>query len=51
MLTEKNNESTVVLLGPGPKNTLGMIPGNLILSDGLSSIDITKPGYEAIIKN
>ena len=51
VLTEKNNESTVVLLGPGPKNTLGMIPGNLILSDGLSSIDITKPGYEAIIKN
>ena len=51
VLTEKNNESTVVLLGPGPENTLGMIPGNLILSDGLSSIDITKPGYEAIIKN
>ena len=51
VLTEKNNESTVVLLGPGPENSLGMIPGNLILSDGLSSIDITKPGYEAIIKN
>ena len=51
VLAEKNNQSTVVLLGPGPENTLGMIPGNLILSDGISSIDITKPGYEAIIKN
>ena len=50
VLTENNNESTVVLLGPGPKNTLGMMPGNLILSDGISSIDITKPGYEAIVK-
>ena len=51
VLAEKNNQSTVVLLGPGPENTLGMIPGNLILSDGISSIDITKPGYEEIIKN
>ena len=50
VLAEKNNQSTVVLLGPGPENTLGMIPGNLILSDGISSIDITKPGYEAIVK-
>ena len=51
VLAEKNNQSTVVLLGPGPENTLGMVPGNLILSDGISSIDITKPGYEAIVKN
>ena len=51
VLAGKNNQSTVVLLGPGPENTLGMVPGNLILSDGISSIDITKPGYEAIIKN
>ncbi len=51
VLAEKNNQSTVVLLGPGPENTLGMIPGNLILSDGISLIDITKPGYEAIVKN
>ena len=51
VLTESNNKSTVVLLGPGPENTLGMIPGNLILSDGLSSIDITQPGYEAMVTN
>jgi Uncharacterized protein conserved in bacteria len=51
VLTESKNKSTVILLGPGPENTLGMIPGNLILSDGLSSIDITKPGYEAMVTN
>ena len=43
VLSESNNKSTVVLLGPGPENSLGMIPGNLILSDGITSIDITKP--------
>ena len=51
VLTESKNKSTVILLGPGPENTLGMIPGNLILSDGLSSIDITQPGYEAMVTN
>ena len=51
VLSESNDKSTVVLLGPGPENTLGMIPGNLILSDGLSSIDITQPGYEAMVTN
>ena len=51
VLSETNNESTVVLLGPGPNNTLGMIPGNLILSDGINSVDITNPGFEAMVKN
>ena len=51
ILSESNNESTVVLLGPGPNNTLGMVPGNLILSDGVSSVDITNPGFEAMVKN
>ncbi len=51
VLSETNNESTVVLLGPGPNNTLGMIPGNLILSDGINSVNITNPGFEAIVKN
>ena len=44
VLSESSDKSTVVLLGPGPKNTLGMIPGNLILSDGITSINITNPG-------
>ena len=51
VLSESINESTVVLLGPGPNNTLGMIPGNLILSDGVNSVDITNPGFEAMVKN
>ena len=51
VLAENKNESTVVLLGPGPQNSLGMIPGNLILSDGISSVNITNPGFEATIKN
>ena len=51
VLSESSDKSTVVLLGPGPENTLGMIPGNLILSDGITSIDITQPGYEAMVTN
>ena len=51
ILSESNNERTVVLLGPGPNNTLGMTPGNLILSDGVNSDDITNPGFEAMVKN
>ena len=51
VLSESNNESTVVLLGPGPNNSLGMIPGNLIFSDGVNSVDITNPGFEAMVKN
>ena len=51
VLSESENQSTVVLLGPGPNNTLGMIPGNLILSDGVSSVNITNPGFEAMVKN
>ena len=44
-------ESTVLLLGPGPNNTLGMIPGNVQLSDGINMTDITKPGFQAMVKN
>ena len=51
VLSDSNNESTVVLLGPGPNNSLGMIPGNLILSDGVNSVNITNPGFEAMVKN
>ena len=45
------NESYCCFLGPGPNNTLGMIPGNLILSDGINSVNITNPGFEAMVKN
>ena len=45
------NESTVVLLGPGPKNTLGMIPGNIQITDGSNITEISNPGFQAIITN
>jgi hypothetical protein len=44
-------ESTVLLLGPGPKNTLGMVPGNIKLTDGLNTTNITSPGFQAMIQN
>ena len=51
VLSQKNKESTVVLLGPGPNNTLGMIPGSLQISDGTNMVNITNPGYQAMIGN
>ena len=44
-------ESTVLLLGPGPNNTLGMVPGNIKLTDGINTTDITSPGFQAMIQN
>ena len=49
VVTESEEKSTVVLLGPGPDNTLGMTPGSLNLSDGLNNIDITQPGFQSIV--
>ena len=49
--SNSDKESTVLLLGPGPNNTLGMIPGNVQLSDGINMTDITKPGFQAMVKN
>ena len=46
-----NKESTVVLLGPGPENTLGMTPGNIQLTDGLNTTEISNPGFQAMITN
>ena len=51
VLSNSDKESTVLLLGPGPNNTLGMIPGNVLLSDGFNTTSITNPGYQAMIKN
>ena len=44
-------ESTVLLLGPGPNNTLGMVPGNIKLTDGINTTDIKSPGFQAMIQN
>ena len=49
--SNSDKESTVLLLGPGPNNTLGMIPGNVQLSDGINMTDITSPGFQAMVKN
>lgn len=51
VVSNSNEESTVLLLGPGPDNTLGMIPGNVQLSDGLNTVNITNPGFQAMVKN
>ena len=47
----KNGKSTVVLLGPGPNNQLGLIPGNISLSDGLNTMDLIQPGMAGVITN
>ena len=49
VLTESNNKSTIVLLGPGKNNTLGMIPGVLRVSDGSNSVDLTQPGFQSVV--
>ena len=51
VLADSSKESTVVLLGPGPKNTLGMIAGNLEVSDGINSVNIIQPGFETVVSN
>ena len=48
-MTESNNKSTIILLGPGKNNTLGMIPGVLKVSDGFNSVDLTKPGFQSVV--
>tara|TARA_B110000046_G_scaffold76549_1_gene84723 strand:+ start:1407 stop:1982 length:576 start_codon:yes stop_codon:yes gene_type:complete len=49
VVTESNNKSTIILLGPGKNNTLGMIPGVLKVSDGFNSVDLTKPGFQSVV--
>ena len=47
VVTESDEKSTVVLLGPGKKNTLGMIPGILNVSDGFNTVNISTPGFQS----
>jgi len=49
IVTESDEKSTVVLLGPGKKNTLGMIPGILNVSDGLNTVNISTPGFQSVV--
>ena len=49
VVTESDEKSTIVLLGPGKKNSLGMIPGILNVSDGFNSVNITTPGFQSVV--
>ena len=49
VVTESDEKSTVVLLGPGKKNTLGMIAGILNVSDGLNTVNISTPGFQSVV--
>ena len=49
VVTDSDEKSAVILLGPGPDNTLGMTPGSINLSDGTNNIDITQPGFQSIV--
>ena len=49
VVTESDEKSTVVLLGPGKKNTLGMIPGILNVSDGFNTVNISTPGFQSVV--
>ena len=51
VMTDSNDKSTVVLLGPGPNNSLGMTPGNIEITDGNNFMDITQPGFFSVITN
>ena len=49
VVTESDEKSTIVLLGPGKKNSLGMIPGILNVSDGTNMVNITTPGFQSVV--
>ena len=49
VVTESDEKSTVVLLGPGKKNTLGMVPGILNVSDGFNTVNISTPGFQSVV--
>ena len=49
VVTESDKKSTIVLLGPGKKNTLGMIPGTLNVSDGFNTVNISTPGFQSVV--
>jgi len=51
VMTDSNDKSTVVLLGPGPNNSLGMTPGNIEVTDGKTFMDVTQPGFFTVITN
>ena len=49
MVTTADQKSTIVLLGPGKNNTLGMIPGVLNVTDGTNTVNIATPGFQSVV--
>jgi len=49
VVTESDKKSTVVLLGPGENNSLGMVPGILNISDGVNIVNVTTPGFQSVV--
>ena len=49
VVTESDQKSTVVLLGPGKKNSLGMVPGILNISDGINTVNVSTPGFQSVV--
>ena len=49
VVTESDQKSTVVLLGPGKKNSLGMVPGILNISDGINTVSVSTPGFQSVV--
>ena len=49
VVTTADQKSTIILLGPGKNNTLGMIPGVLNVTDGSNTVNIATPGFQSVV--
>ena len=49
VVTTSDQKSTILLLGPGKNNTLGMVPGVLNVSDGSNTVNIATPGFQSVV--
>ena len=49
VVTTSDQKSTILLLGPGKNNTLGMVPGVLNVSDGNNTVNIATPGFQSVV--
>ena len=49
VVTTADQKSTILLLGPGKNNSLGMVPGVLNVSDGNDTVNIATPGSQSVV--
>ncbi len=47
---EEDGSTTVILLGPGLNNSLGLAPGSISVTNDIGSIEITRPGFVTQIR-